>query len=229
MKKSNKILLGGLLTVVLLLAAVHIALYAKYRNGHYIPYTNELQSMVMQSFPHAKFVSLHNIENAVIEQGDSLKTEKKEKDEVSYVQRGDTLHISTDTSNQRRYWGDVYIQLPEGISVAAVNSRLSFQQSIKTAASDLAVYLNNSTVSLSTNSNNKKLQLTTLQVDAFNNSNIELNNSNITNLNVLLQQSTLNDMSGSIDSLSITTDPASRISLQAKHFTKAKVNTTVYE
>ena len=33
MKRSNKILLGGFLTAVLLLTAVHIGLFAKYKNG----------------------------------------------------------------------------------------------------------------------------------------------------------------------------------------------------
>ena len=38
MKKSNKLLWGGFLTVLLMIAGIHIALYAKYKNGNYTIY-----------------------------------------------------------------------------------------------------------------------------------------------------------------------------------------------
>ncbi len=226
MKKSNKLLLGAFMGGILLLSAIHISLYAKYRSGDHIPFSGEMESLFMQSYPHAKFVSIRNVENIALQFGDSLKTEKAEDKDLQFSQQGDTLHINgSDTASKNGYWNQLRIQLPYGMPVAAFNSQLYFSGKGSTDTAVFPLTLNASKVSFF--GEHQTLQLGSLQLTAVNNSGVQFHNSHINTLGVHLNNSYLDDVTGTIDSLAINTDVASHISLQTKHLLKAKINTTV--
>lgn len=228
MKNSNKLLLGGFLTVILLISAIHITLYAKYRSGDYTIYNDDLQSMVMQSFPHVKFVSISNVANVAVRFSDSMKVEKLEGNEIRYTQRGDTLHIAaTDTSAQNRYWDEVTINIPPNATLYAFNTMLTFKSIKKGEANNSIIYLDKSEAVFS--STNEPMKLASVNVTAVNNSRVTFGKTVINNLQVRLLNSSIETDEAIIDQLSIKTDSLSRLSLNAKHFSKAKLETTIQE
>ncbi len=227
MKNSNKLLLGGFLTVILLISAIHITLYAKYRSGDYTIYNDDLHSMVMQSFPHVKFISISNIANVTVRFSDSMKVEKMEGNEIRYMQRGDTLHVSaTDTSAPNRYLDEVIIDIPPHASLYAFNTMLSFKGMKKGEANNSNIYLNKSEAFFS--SMNEPMKLASVIVTAVNNSSVTFGKTVINNLQVHLLNSSIVTDEAIIEHLSIKTDSLSRLSLNAKHLLKAKINITAH-
>lgn len=230
MKKSNKILLGGFLTAVLLLAAVHIGLFAKYKNGAFTAYNEEddLQPMSLQSFPHIKFVSVKNVNNVQLSFADTARVESMDKewmDVISLSQSGDTLHLTgPDVSKQpNTYYRQLSVFVPQGADVNAVNSSLSFQAYNKfKSIFPLSLHLNKSRIILE--GHESPLQLGDVSLIARNESSVELRNVTIKNMDATLQKSSFVDTEGSIEQLSIVTDSISQISLQTKHLLKAKLN-----
>lgn len=95
MKKSNKILLGGFLTVLLIVAGIHIALFAKYKNGNYIviPRKVKEENERMQRFPNVSFVSIRNVHSAAVRFGDTATVEKDREGLIKTEQKGDSLII----------------------------------------------------------------------------------------------------------------------------------------
>ena len=75
MKTSNKILLSAFLATLLIIVSVHIALYAKYKNGDYALITDDMwpTNMVTYSLSDIKYVSVDNVENVTINAADSSK------------------------------------------------------------------------------------------------------------------------------------------------------------
>ena len=230
MKKSNKILLGGFLTAVLLLTAVHIGLFAKYKNGAFTAYNEEddLQPMSLQSFPHIKFVSVKNVNNVRLSFADTARIESMDKEwmeEISLSQSGDTLHLTgPDVSkNPNTYYKPLSVFVPQGANVNAVNSSLSFHPYNKfKSIFPLSLHLNKSRIILE--GQESQLLLGDVTLFAQNESRVELRNVAIKNLNATLQRSSFEDAEGSIEQLNIVTDSTSQISLQTKHLLKAKFN-----
>jgi hypothetical protein len=226
MKRSNKILLGGFLVAVLLLSALHISLWAKYRSGDYVAYQpeDELASMVMQSFPHVKFVSLRHVPSANVHFGDSAQIEERTGNDLRYTQRGDTLVVSaTDSLRQGNFIGEVAMRLPKNASVHAFKSSVSFTDAKGAQGGNPVLFLDESSARFY----NTRLDL--LNIRATNKSSVELAGAQIASLQLQLQNSSLEDAEGNIGQLSISTDSLSRIALQAKHFSKAKLNTPAHE
>jgi hypothetical protein len=96
MKKSNKLLLGGFLTVILIFAGIHIALFAKYKNGNYTLYHREVKDKGerMQKYPGVSFVIVRNVRIATILFGDTAAVEKGKEELIQYEQKGDSLVIT---------------------------------------------------------------------------------------------------------------------------------------
>lgn len=98
MKKSNKLLLGGFLTFILIIAGIHIALYAKYKNGNYTivkPQRLDKNDVTeMQHFQDVSVLRIRNVFRANVYFRDSATVEKRKEDLIQYTQRGDTLFIS---------------------------------------------------------------------------------------------------------------------------------------
>ena len=227
MKKSNKILLTIFLTAMLLITAVHIALYAKYQKGDYTAYSgeDELVPVLAQSFPHTRFVTVRNMDDVKIEFADTAKIECGEKDwakTFSFAHAGDTLLVSgRDTTDpNRRNYTDVRIYLPQAASLAAYNASLRIKNKKAGAPAALNIFLERSGATF--NGEGATRPFADVSATAANDSRIELQSTTIQNLNVSLAASELNDAAGTIGSLTIAADSTSRVSLQAKHFSKAK-------
>jgi hypothetical protein len=121
MKKSNKLLLGAFLTVMLLITGIHIALFAKYKNGNYTIYHREVkhEDDRMQKFPGVSFVSVRNVRIATVLFGDTAAVEKSNGNIIRYEQRGDSLFITghyynNDQSDDRF---QVNLTLPYNVSI----------------------------------------------------------------------------------------------------------------
>src|SRR5689334_21691636 len=98
MKKSNKLLLGGFLMVMLFIIGIHIALYAKYKSGDYslVPayHPEKMEETEMQQFQDVRIVRLRNVFFATVYFGDSAAVEKGKEGLIRYEQRGDSLFIT---------------------------------------------------------------------------------------------------------------------------------------
>lgn len=215
MKKSNKILLGGLLAVLLLIITVHVTLYAKYNKGnHAVPGRDPAQP-----FQNIKFVSLRNVTGATIKFGDAVKMEKSV-GVMQYAQNGDSLLI-TGRNNAAT------LSLPYSVTLSVVNSSLSFKAGEKALGNDPVIYLQNSKAVFGEAG---PLQLGRLKLVASENSTaLFVGNTQTNDLEVQLSGSILEDIEGNFGSLTIITDSISRISLQSKHLLKANIKTITRE
>lgn len=125
MKKSNKLLLGGFLTVVLVIAGIHIALYAKYKNGSYtLVKAYRLEKDVekdMQHFQNVNVLRIRNVFVANIYFRDSAAVEKGIEDQIQYAQKGDTLFITGhyNSEGQQKDRSELNVTLPYNATIIA--------------------------------------------------------------------------------------------------------------
>lgn len=215
MKKSNKILLGGFLAVLLLITAVHLTLYAKYKkDNHAVPGRDPAQP-----FQNIKFVSVRNVSGATIKFGDAVQMEKNE-GVMQYVQNGDSLLI-TGRNNAASF------RVPYSVTLSISNSTLSFKAGEKNLGNDPVIYLQNSKAVFGAEG---PLQLGRMKLVASDSSTAQfVGNVQAHDLEVQLSGSILEDVEGNFGSLTIITDSLSRISLQSKHLLKANIKTITRE
>ena len=226
MKKSNKLLVGGFLAVILFITAIHISLYAKYKSGDYTVYheADELASQSMQAFPNILFVSVRNVPGATVKFSDVAEVEKSEDDLIQYVQKGDTLLITGSKSAQQDLKYPVAIQLPSKATVSVFHSSIVFEGSQKAVPNNPVIYLDKSRVLFS--GEKSPLAIEQLKVVASDNSIVSFKgNTQVAQLEVQLLNSLIDCGEGNFNQLSIATDSLSRISLQSKHFLKANIKT----
>lgn len=226
MKKSNKLLLGGFLTVVLFIAAIHIALYAKYKSGDYTIYHKEDRLKdVMQSFPNVTHVTIRNVHGVSVLFSDSAAVEKSKNGIIQYVQQGDSLVITgRELDNELNGRFVVNITLPFNVTLSASNSFLYCEQGKKTAENNPVIYLQKSNILFVDKKNpmqfgNVKLFASDSSIASFH------SNTQVNHLEAQLSNSALEYNEGEVDTLSIVTDSVSRISLQSKLLLKAKITT----
>lgn len=232
MKKSNKILLGGLLTIILILVAVHVALYARYKAGNYKAYTEKQteEATNVKEFGNARQIDIRNLKNVIVRVGDRLRVEQfgEDANNIMLVERGGAVQLSVkDSTNNEQVFDYVIVYIPENSLVTSYNSYLRVEglqgQSIKG--------LNFSTSGGYLNFQQQKnmVQIDSLNVDATNNATIELNNARVEKLSVRLNGSELIDKQAVINRLNLNADSASRINIQSKNLLKLTTNTTAYE
>ena len=225
MKKSNKLLLGGVLIGLLLITSIHITLYAKYKNGDYTIYNaaDDQPSFPMQTFSHIKFVSVRNVPEATVRFSDVAQVEKNTNGDLQYVQNGDTLLITgRDSANQQGFRNYVVFNLPHNATLSLFNSNIFFEAGKKGTAGNPVIYLNKSQVRFS--EGGSPMLFNQLRLVASENSSAAfLGNTQINNLEVQLSNSSIEDVTGNIGGLSIVTDTLSRIALQTKHLLKATI------
>ena len=226
MKKSNKLLLGGFLAGLLLITAIHVTLYAKYKAGNYTIYKAEddLAAHPIQTFPNILFVSVRNVREATVKFSDVAGVVKDEAAGVVYVRKGDTLLITgMDSTNNNDFNYPVALHLPYNATVSVFNSFLSFKPGKKSAESNSTIYLQKSHALFSGIGN--QLQLGHLKVVADSSTAKFVGNTQVSNLEVQLSASSIEYTDGDFGQLSIVTDSVSHISLQSKHLLKANIKT----
>jgi hypothetical protein len=228
MKKSNKLLLGGFLTVLLMIAGIHIALFAKYKNGDYTIYhpSDKRADGRMQSFPNVSFVIFRNVGGASIQFGATAEVEKAKEDAVEFVQKGDSLVITGknyfDDPDERRR---INFTLPYNATLSVVNSFLYFEKGKKDGENNTVINLQQSHAVFVESA--VPFLLGHIKVVASDNSIIAFqDNTQVNHLEVQLSNSALEFNKGNAGQLSIVTDSISRLSLQSKLLFKAKITTT---
>ncbi|RYZ30010.1 MAG: hypothetical protein EOO10_04335 [Chitinophagaceae bacterium] len=227
MKKSNKLLLGGFLALLLLISAIHISLFAKYKAGDYTVYNSEeeLTSQSIQSFPNILFVAVRNVPGANITFGDAAHVEKTEESDIQYVQKGDTLLITVkDSSDPSGFKDPVSFQVPYNATITAFNSTIDLKTGRRAAGNNPVIYLQKSTAYFS--GTNGPLQLGHVKLFASDGSRAAFEDkAQVNNLEVQLSNSSLEYGDGDFGQLSIVTDSLSRLSLSSKHLLKANIKT----
>lgn len=228
MKKSNKLLVAGFLAVVLLISAIHITLYAKYKRGDYTIYNSkeELAPQAMQSFPNILVVSVRNVHNATAVFSDVAKVEKEGEEDVRYDRKGDTLLI---TGKSDAIGGDfsprIVFHLPYNSMLNVTNSSLSFEAEKTNVDNSPVIHLQKSAVVFSGDAS--PLRFGNLKAVASDNSAIMFRgNTNVAHLETHLSNSAFEFMDGNLGELTIETDSVSRLSLQSKYLSKANIKIT---
>ena len=227
MKKSNKLLLGGFLAGLLLITAIHITLYAKYKNGDYTIYNpdDNLTAQSLQTFPNILFVSVRNVHGGTVNFSDVAGVEKGEEENIEYVQKGDTLLITgRDSTVHQDFEYPVTFHLPYNATLLLSNSSLSFRTSKKMAKSNPVINLQRSNALFA--GTEGPLQFGHVKIIATDSSAVLFyGNTTVDSLNVQLSNSSFEYEKGNLGGLSIITDSLSRISLQSKHLLKANIQT----
>lgn len=229
MKKSNKILVAGFLTLLLFITALHLTLYAKYKSGDYTIYNpaDDLLPAAVQSFPNILFVSVRDIPNGTVQLSDVAQVDKNEKNDVSYIQKGDTLLIAPKDSTAGRGLNyPVAFRLPANAVFSVSNSSLTFKSDGKVQGSTPVVYLKRSYAFFS--GSETPFRLGKLNVVASEGSSVLFEgNTQVNQLAIQLSNSAIDcSKAGLSGQLSIVTDSISHLSLQANQFLKADIKTT---
>jgi len=231
MKKSNKLLLFGFTLGLVLIAAIHITLYAKYKNGDYTIYhaEDDLAPNSMQLFPNILFVTIRNVPDATVRFGDVAEVPKNQEENIQYVQKGDTLLITgSKPVNSRDFNNDfdehLVFNLPRNATLSVFNSSLSFYAGKKNLENNPVIFLQKAEVLFS--GRDGLLQLEHVKFDASDSSAILFyNKTQVNQLEAKLSNSSFEYGDGSLGQLSIETDSVSRISLPSKHLLKANIKT----
>jgi hypothetical protein len=108
MKTSNKILLGAVVSIMLILTAIHIALYAKYKKGDFYTMAQLHEERFEKHYPKGVTkVSITGMGNVDIYPSDTLRLEIEKngkKSEIAFEQVGDSLILK----------GATAVKLPDG-------------------------------------------------------------------------------------------------------------------
>ncbi len=223
MKKSNKILLGGILTVILIITGIHIALFAKYQTGDYTIYQPEDILPSMDQYPGVSFVTLHNV-NGEVQFGDIASVQKNRENSIECKQVGDTLVITGREGRQLYGKGSFNFTLPPNVTLKAFNSSIYFKTGKENSATNPVIHLHKSVFIF--NEYRQPIRLSLVKLYASDSSLASFNDhTQIDQLEVQLNNSRLEYHDGDPGQLSIMTDSLSRLSLLSKHLLKAKITT----
>ena len=232
MKTSNKILLGAFLTAMLIIASIHITLYAKYKRGEYKIADDEMWLPNMLTYPldNVKYVSLENLDNVTITPGDSTKLQYEKADEdddniLSVTKRQDTLFLKGESVGKRegRWYRRTNLTLAGLLPLRVINSRMYVNQPKNPGAPiSFDILLDSSFLEVN------RSQRDTIRFDMFNvsglkKSRIYLFKGNAKFLNVQLNNSSFEEDDFFADSIHVMADPESRLEMRAGNLVKAKI------
>ena len=210
-----------------MITAIHITIYAKYKNGGYSIYNVEdhLVPASMESFRGIRFISVRNIHGAAVRFGDIAQVEKGVGPGMQYFRNGDTLVItSRDEANKRVIRDRVAFTFPYNATLSIFNSSMTLKTGRKSAEINAELHLQKSSALFFGTDN--PLRFGHMKIVASDSSIAKFQgNTQISQFEVQLSASAIEYGEGNFDQLSIITDSVSRISLQTKHLLKAKITT----
>ncbi|MFL5773410.1 MAG: hypothetical protein ACJ75F_09645 [Flavisolibacter sp.] len=225
MKKSNKLLLVGFSIGLIMIAAIHITLYAKYKNGDYTIYNPEDDQVPnsMELFPNILFVSIRNVPGASIRFADVAQVEKGQEDIIDYVRNGDTLLIrGKDSVHKLSLDIPVMLNLPYKTMLSVYNSSLNFYPGKNISQINPVLHLQHSNIIFS--GEYMPFSLEHVKLDASDHSAILFHSkTNVNQMEVRLMNSRFEYDEGELGELSIETDSVSRIALPSKLLMKANI------
>ena len=228
MKKSNKLLLGAILTGILFLAGIHIALSAKLKSGNVTAY-NELDGngdMEGRPLANIRQIRLENIGYVTVryDATPSMKYSKGRKD-VSVTEQGGILTLSMPKASDGEGSRDlsVHLYVDSTMMLNLINSRAYLVNSgERNGHINLAV--NKAFLTTSDDVNTENFFLRGLNLTAANNPEVRLYGININQLSLNLKHSTFVEEKSAFGNIQLQADDSSRISLMSNHL--LKVNQT---
>jgi len=230
MRTSNKIILGIFLAPLIILTALHLTLYAKYKSGNYtVMKTVTEDRFTRLVLTHIVSVSVYGLNDFNIMPSDTTKLEiEKEHDRLHYVVNGDSLVIRGDSANDQsqgstRNHHAVNVYLPQGATIRANNSGIELRGSkdTLTAISYRFTLSNSSNFRIREDASSAAAYFKELVFFAAGESKIELTGATrISNMQLQLQATEFTDNGASIDNLSIVADKKSRVILQGDNVAK---------
>ena len=232
MKTSNKILLGAFLTSMLIIVSIHITLYAKYKKGEYKIAGDEMWLPNMLTYPlgDIKYVSLENIDNVTVLQGDSSKLQYEKADEdddniLSVTRKQDTLFLRGENVAKTggRWYRRTNLTLAGLLPLRAINTRMYVQRS-KSIDFPISFDILLDSSFLEVNRYHMDIiKFDTFKINAAKKSEIHLLKMNTKFLNVQLNNSSLEEDDLLADSINVIADSESRLEMDAKNLVKAKI------
>ena len=229
MRTSNKIILATFLTPLVVLTAINLTLYAKYKSGHYVSMKSVQEDrFTRETLKNIQKVAVYGLNNFNIIASDSLKLEI-EKDGGShfhYTVSGDSLVIHGDSIVTRpdgshddmRSYQAVNLYVPNGAIVTANNSDVSLKgnkDSLSAASWNFSI-VNSSSLKLQDNGiEPNQVYFKDLIIHAAHSSGIELTeHTRVANLQLVMIESVFTDNGAAIDKLMIDADKASNLTLK---------------
>ena len=233
MKTSNKILLSTFLAVILIIVSVHVAIYAKYKSGNYTLVTDDMwpTNMITYSLNDVKYVSVDNLENLVIRQGDSSKLRydkpiKGDENILSVTRKNDTLFLSgkSATDINGRWYRTINLSLAGLVPLRIANSKIHMGTELQKNAGAIPIdmMLDNSFIEVNIRQKNA-MSFGAIKINAINKSRINLYNLTTNFLDVRLNNSFLEETTLVADSIRLETDMESKFELSGKNLVKAKI------
>lgn len=228
MKKSNKLLLGALLTAALILTGIHIALSAKYKSGSYTAY-NELEAdtnMEGRALANIRQIKLENIGYVTVRYNatPSMKYTKGIKS-VQVTEQGGVLTLTMPKAADGEGNRDlsVHLNVDSTMLINLLNSR-AYLVNNGERNSHINMNINDSYLTTSDDVNTENFFMGGLNLTAANHSEVRLNGINIARLALNLQHSTFVEDKSTFQTIQLQADDSSRVSLMSSHLLRVNQN-----
>ncbi|MEI6946756.1 hypothetical protein V9K67_06095 [Paraflavisolibacter sp. H34] len=234
MKTSNKILLGAFLTSLLLLSTMFLAVYARFRSGHFKK-TGPDKQLIMQTYPldNITHIQANNmfvrVETDKKDPYPRLAYPKDEAGKFKIERRGDTLVLTAIEQGEFRQYSDVNLHLSgkTGLTVNRATVYLATSQVHTTdtlEAGSLNLYLDSAQLNFGVLPKHviRPYRFDTLNIVARNQSSLRLNPVTLKRLDVRLQASELHDEGLSAGAFILEADSSSRALLSGKNLHKIR-------
>jgi hypothetical protein len=238
MRTSNKILCGTLLIILLILTAIHAALYAKYKQNNFVT-LKHLHNERYDSYDlkGIQSVSITGFQNVTVIPADTarMEIEKSGADKLQYefsngalVMKGDTL-IMRNNSNPDRIsnYRNVILYLPHTQVIKSDDCGLTIQGT-KDSSNTSSLVLDLTDTELHLGNENREDNSTgnifdKISVTRSKGGAIEIAGTVVVKeLNLDIESSNFNDGNAAIGTLSVHADSSSVIKLSGKNIVKAK-------
>lgn len=237
MRTSNKILLGGLIATLIIVLGIHIALYAKIKNGDLVELKEERPERIMDrnDFQNINHVYIKGLIECTIIPSNAVQVETYARVKDQYVLRvsGDTLFVEAKINDKelihgRRMYQPVAVMLPNIQSISATwstillrgsnDSTKSVSQSLELFSAELRLsapeqpshYIAWDSLTIG---GHQGSQVYFMEVGSINKAAVKLS-----------EQSSLNDGTGTIGQFSLQMDSTSTANLHHANLQKLKEN-----
>lgn len=219
MKKSNKLLLGAILTGILILAGIHIALSAKYNSGNFTPYDEMHGDRSMDTRPLANIrqIRVENVGYVTVryDATPSIKYTKGSK-KVKITEQGGVLSVTMPKAADGQGSRDlsVHLYVDSSMLVQLINSR-AYLVNTGERNGQLNMAINHSYLTTSDDVNPENFYMAGLRLAATNESEVRLVGININQLSLNLQQSAFVEDASHFNQIQLAADDSSRVSMMS--------------
>jgi hypothetical protein len=234
MKTSNKILLTLFVSVVLILTALHVGLYARYKGGYIVTESSDMSERFKQyDLSNIQYISITGLEFCTIIPADTAKVEAWSEQDSRLLLRvvkdtlfvyGDSLMQSQAYRDGRRTYQQVNLHLPEMKQINGSFCQLLVRGSgDSTQAPNYTIYLTEASLRTPEIHGDRPVQqyYKTFNIRAGKSSRVEFDpHVSIGNLDIALEDAMMDDHEATIDSLLLTVDDKSRVILHGTNLKK---------